>query len=198
MQLHDHVNRFVEKQTAVPKVTYEEMAAPLRALMDEHREYDGILTAFEDALRTFKEGGWRFSKEVSRVFRDFFRFVDEELVPHHQKEDKWLFPLLRERLLASGEHSPGLNPFTPVDVMEDDHVKIGQTSCLIFNLLGLAARLPDPRSAAIIYNHAWEQGRDFVERLKLHIFKEEEVLFPLTHRLIRPDEFAAMAARMIF
>ena len=214
MQLNDHINRFVDHDikpedvlspmdppekfapSTVVKVPYEKMAKPLQLLMTDHKSYLDILTRFEDALIQFKKENWIFNNAISKVFKEFFLFVDTDLVQHHLKEEKVLFPLLQERFLQSGEHSPGDDPRTPIDIMEDDHIKLGQTNCLVFNLLGIGSRVDDAKSRHIIFEHAYNQGQDLVERMKLHIFKEDEVVFPLAQKLITAAEFETMAGKM--
>jgi len=60
------------------------------------------------------------------------------------------------------------------------------------NFLGLVFRLPDERSGMIVLDAALEQGKNLVELLRLHVFREDNVVFPLAHRLISRAEFDAM------
>lgn len=210
MQLNDHINRYVEngleqeevsspmdppsafKSTMKEKVAPEAMPSFLKGLVDEHVYFMEQLTKFDEALITFKKKNFQFDEVTSAVFREFFLMYDYNMVAHHMKEEKILFPLLSERLIASGEHNPVDESVNPIDVMEDEHIKMGQTSCLVFNLLGLGARLPDARSRAMIFEHAVSQGQDLVERLKLHIFREDEVVFQLACKLLSAEELSAM------
>ena len=210
MQLNDHINRFVDngleseevaspmdppsayKPTIKEKIALAAMPVFLKGLMEEHVYFLEQLTKFDEALITFKKMNFQFDEATSAVFREFFLMYDYNMIAHHMKEEKILFPLLAERLIASGEHSPIDDAVNPIDVMEDEHIKMGQTSCLVFNLLGLGARLPDARSRAMIFEHAVSQGQDLVERLKLHIFREDEVVFQLACQHLSADELAAM------
>ena len=211
MQLNDHINRFVDNQleepivspmdppqaftpTTLEKISYEQLPVFLKKLIDEHRLFEDFINRFEAALIAFKKKDWVFDDSLSNTFKEFFLFMDDQLIPHHEREEKFLFPLLHKRLMASGEHSPAPHPQTPVDVMEDDHIKTVQTSCLVFNLLGIATRLPDARSRALVFEYAFQQGRDLVERLRLHIYKEDEVVFQLAGRLITAQEFSDLEA----
>ena len=38
-----------------------------------------------------------------------------------------------------------------IDVLEDEHIKIMQISCLVFNFLGIAAKLNDPESKVVLF-----------------------------------------------
>jgi len=105
-----------------------------------------------------------------------------------------LFPLLRERLIASGEHGGGDVPTTAIEVMEDEHAKAMQLAAVVVNFLGLVFRLPDERSGMLVLDAALEQGKNLAELLRLHVFREDTIVFPLAHKLISPAEFDRMQA----
>jgi hemerythrin-like domain-containing protein len=94
-------------------------------------------------------------------------------------------------MLESGEHSTSKeNPHTPVDLMEDDHIKLIQLATLSFNLLGLAMRLKDQADIAVTFDLAYNNGKELVELLKLHIYREDNTLFPLAQKLLTKQELA--------
>jgi len=171
---------------------FEGMPDGLKVWVDEHKEVVEKVEAFERALITFRESGFAFTKEVSDEFNEFFTYFDAEILPHNRKEERHLFGLLHERLIASGEHGPGDEPSTAVDLMEDDHVKFIQLGSLVFNMLGLASRLPDTQSRAITYDLACHSGIELVELLKLHIFREDNIVFPLAQKLLDEQELHAL------
>jgi len=76
---------------------------------------------------------------------------------------------------------------TPVETMEEDHLKIIQLVSVVFNFFGLASRIPDPQSRVLVLDAAIEQGKSFVELLRLHIFREDNVLFVLAHKHIEKE-----------
>ncbi|MCC6272638.1 MAG: hemerythrin domain-containing protein [Deltaproteobacteria bacterium] len=182
--------------TSVEQIPTEDLAAPLRAFVEEHYEYEKALNVFEKSLLELKKNGWRFTPEISSGLKRFFQLQDESIHNHHRKEEKCLFPFLREKFLASGEHSPTGKPVTPVEVMEDDHLKVGQSTCLVFNLLGLAPRLEDAKSRQVLLEHAFNLGQEIVETMRLHIFKENTVIFPLAQQLISEDEWRVVGRMM--
>ncbi len=59
-------------------------------------------------------------------------------------------------------------------------------------MLGLAPRLPDEGSRMFVYDVAYSNGRELIEMLRLHIYREDHILFPLAHKLITQDEFTKM------
>ena len=213
VQKTDPLKRSAEKQTAAPEyspmdppdaysppggdaVTYEAMPAFLKGLMDEHRSFEEPLKSFENALGWLQKNGLKPEKDVDESLRRFFSFLDDRIVVHHMKEEKILFPALQERLLEKGEHGSGERPRTAVDILEDDHAKVMQLAALTFNFLGLAARLPDAASRAIVLDAALEQGTTLIEVLRLHMFREDNVVFSLAAKHLSDSELDQMERRL--
>ncbi len=167
-------------------VSYEDMHDFLKQLMDEHRACIEELELFEKVILNLQKEG--VDGTVNQSLSRFFRFLDEELVPHHMKEEKFLFPHLQVKLLAVGEHGHGPTPQTAVDMMEDDHIKLMQFAAVAFNFFGLAGRLPDPASRSIVLDAAIEQAKTMIEMLRLHIFREDHIVFPLAHKHLTTEE----------
>jgi len=207
----DPLKRVVEKETgqaefspmappdayappALEDVPYEAMHPFLQGLMDDHKKMISALEAFEGVLLPLREEP--VNRSTLEGLTAFFRFLDEQIVPHQRKEEKLLFPIMHERLLEKGEHSRGPVPRTAIDLLEDDHVKVMQMAALSFNFFGLASRLPDPASRALVLQTALEQGQALVELLRLHLFREEHVVFPLAHVHLTPGELDALARRL--
>jgi len=173
-----------------------ELDESLKVFEQEHEEATLIIGKFEKALISFKEKGYRLDDEINEGFKVFFEFFDDELLPHNRKEEKTLFPILHKKLLENEEHSPGENPMTAIDMMEDDHVKFIQLGTLAFNLLGLAPRLRDEQARVFTYDVAFNNGLELVELLKLHIFRENTTLFPLAQKYLSKDEFGNIMKEM--
>ncbi len=171
---------------------YDEMHAHLQLLRDEHDAFIEDLNTFEQALGTLQEHG--ITREFAAAMTDFFRSVDENLLPHNKREEKELFPVLARRLVEIGEHSKGPVPTTAINVLEEDHVQMSQMAAIIFNFFGLASRLPDQRSRMMVYDAAISQAKTFVELVRLHIFREDNVLFSLAQKHLTTEEFDALEA----
>ncbi|MCK6620402.1 MAG: hemerythrin domain-containing protein [Calditrichaceae bacterium] len=213
LQETDPLKRMVEKQTeqeefspmnppdaysppAGEAIPYENLPPFLKKFVDEHRRCLSELEAFEGILSRLHRQGLKPDKTVDKGLRRFFSFLDESIVRHNLKEEKILFPLLQKRLLEKGEHSKGQYPKTAVDMLEDDHITVMQLAAVTFNFLGLAARLPDAPSRAITLDAALEQGKELVELLRLHIFREDNVVFPLAVKHIAENEFRELEAAL--
>ena len=178
--------------TGIAPVPVEALHPFLRKFRDEHVPFMEELNVFEAAIVSIQKNG--YVKEADAKLRHFFHYLDQEFTPHSRREEATLFPLLRQRLIASGEHGSGSVPITATEVMEDEHAKAMQLATVVVNFLGLVFRLPDERSAMIVLDAALEQGKNLVELLRLHVFREDNVVFPLAHQLISIAEFDQMQA----
>lgn len=207
----DHLKRMVEKQSEqeelspmdppeaydppqLETVPYEDMHPLLQGLCDEHKEYTEKMDIFEEALVGIQQDG--VDRGFEEKLRDFFDFFDNQIVKHGQREDKVLFPLLHRRLIENGEHSQGPAPTTSVNMLEDDHLEAVQIGALAFNFFGLAARLPDPKSQVMVLDAAINQGKALVEQLRLHIFREDNVVFTQAHHYLTKEELDGMVKEM--
>ncbi|MCB9800368.1 MAG: hemerythrin domain-containing protein [Candidatus Omnitrophica bacterium] len=163
-------------------VNIEDMHPFLKGLIDDHNEIKGALEGFETAVRAIRETG--VTPDSNRAFAQFFRTFDDVFLAHDKKEEKYLFPVLESELIKKGEHSKGSVVTTATDVMEEDHVRIIQLASVIFNFFGLASRLTDTASRNIVLDAALSQADELIELMRLHIFREDTIVFPLAHQLI--------------
>lgn len=211
----DPIKRFVEKETeteyspmnppdayappALEQIAYEDYHLFIRKFLDEHKVCLNELMSFEDVLSGFQTEGLDRKLSINEGLKKFFTFLDNNIAIHNIKEDKILFPLLHERLMVNGEHSSvsgAETPKTAVDMLEDDHIKVMQSASVTFNLFGLASRLPDAKSRAITLDTAIEQGKSLIELIRLHIFREDNIVFPLAHKYISNEEFDVMVTKL--
>jgi len=169
---------------------YENLHPFLQELIDEHNESIKAINSFEEILRRIQSEG--IKSEFDSGLKNFFHFLDDKIVKHNLKEEKLLFPLLDKRLKERGEHGSGDYIKTAVDLLEDDHIKVMQLASVTFNFLGLVVRLPDARSRELTLDAALNQGRDLIELLRLHIFREDNIVFMLAHKYITITEFNEM------
>ena len=206
MNTDDQIKRFVEKDTdieemspmdppeafapsTVEPVAYEDMHPLLQKLMDEHKVFVKVLDNFESALTEWKQSKWIFNDSINKNFKELFSFLDNNTPEHNKKEEKQLFPLLHKKLLETGENRTGDIPKTGVDIMEAEHIQIAQLGALCLNFLGLGSRMQDKTSKELTFEYAYTQGKEIVEIMRLHIYREDETLFPLAMKLISKDEF---------
>ena len=199
---HGHDHEPGERSLALDPVSYappkpapvpaHELHPFLRHFGEEHAALLRELDAVEEAILSIGKDG--YTRQADGRLRHFFDFLDRGFVPHNRREEAVLFPLLRERLIASGEHGKGGGALTATDLMEDEHAKAMQLAAVVVSFLGLVFRLPDERSSMIVLDAALEQGKNLIELLRLHVFREDHIVFPLAHRLISRVEFDSLQA----
>ncbi len=175
---------------------FEEYHACLKQLVYEHKEFSSRLEEFEKAILFFKENGLQQQEDVKNSINNFFSYIDNSILLHNKKEEKFLFNKLNERLNSKEIYSGSDSSSTVVDIMEDDHSKLIQLSALAFNLLGLTPRLPDPNSRLIVLDIAIEQSLAMIELLKLHIYREDHIVFELANEHLTVDELAQIEEQL--
>jgi hemerythrin-like domain-containing protein len=207
----DPLKRMVERQTeteefspmdppdalqppTLDEVKYEDMHPIIQSLMDEHKVCNKVIGSFENVLNSLHSDG--FSKNTLEGINDFFSFFDESIIEHNRKEDNTIFADLNTLLYKKEEYSTGSEK-TVVDLLEDDHIKMLQLAAISFNLFGLITRIPDEGSTMVILDLAVEQSKALIEMLKLHIFREDKVVFPLANNYLSKDVLDAMHKKLI-
>ncbi len=201
----DQLKRFVEKDSGeelspfdppdaydpqnIEPVPYKELHPYLKKLVDEHAAFTNVLNGFEEGLINWRKSNWVFDKEIDEKFKNFFAFIDEKVPVHNHKEEKELFPILQQKLIEIGEHNSKDSSLTGINIIEDEHIKVAQAVAIVFNFLGLGSRLPDQLSKEITFQAAFDQGIAIIETMKLHIFREENILFSQAMKLFGEEEF---------
>jgi hemerythrin-like domain-containing protein len=141
------------------------MKSPTDLLRDDHRVILAALTTLEAAAARLETGA-PLPEGLWAGLVDWLReFADRT---HHAREEDALFPAM----IAAGLPAVG----GPIDVMLEEHVE-GRSL-----VAAMAAGPPAARAAA---------ARRYVQLLRAHIDKENEILFPLADAVL--DE-AAQAA----
>lgn len=180
----------------VEGMEYKDLHQALQLMIDDHNDLTKELKLFENALVEFHESQYFFTQEIHDQFDRFFKYFDDHILPHNRKEERVLFPILHKKLIEDGEHGVGKKKETAVDIMEDDHVKFIQLASLTFNMLGLASRLPDLASRAMTFDMAYHNGKELVELIRLHLFREDNTVFPLAQKLLSPEEFTTILSEL--
>lgn len=174
---------------SLDEVKYKDMHPLIQSLMDEHKVCNKVIEAFENTLNAIHTDG--FSKNTLEGINDFFSFFDDSIIEHNRKEDDTVFADLNSVLHEKEEFSTGTEK-TVVDLMEDDHIKMLQLAAISFNLFGLITRIPDKNSGMVILDLAIEQSKALIEMLKLHIFREDNVVFPIANKYLSAEVLDAM------
>ncbi len=147
-----------------------------QCLRDEHRVILRVLDAFEVALQKAHE-----VNAVTQVMFDPFVLFFEDFADkcHHCKEEDRLFP----RLESVGIPRDG----GPIGVMLYEHEE-GRKLVRRMKEHLAAADGGDANAAMMVL----EQGEMFLELLRGHISKENEILFNMADQLIHADNLAGL------
>lgn len=208
----DYIKRFVEKNTgddpvyspmdppeaykppAMKAVPYNKLHPALLLFIDEHKTTMIKIDELEATLLEIKKEG--INRERNKKLGEFFEFLDDKIVLHNLKEERVLFPFIHDRMIDNGEHGTGPIPDTAIDMLENDHIKMMELATLTFSLMGISSRLTDPVSIALLIDTAVEQGLSLVELLRLHIFREDNVVFPLAHKYLMVNDYEKITLQM--
>lgn len=173
-----------------PAGTPDWAALPPEALVDHleathhaylHTELDRLGALAEKVASVHGER----HPELTRV-RDTYGELRDDLEPHLMKEERVLFPLIRELVAGSGDgpapHGGALED-GPIRVMSMEHDRAGE-------LLGELRRLSNgyevPDDGCASYRALYEGLAELEADTHLHVHKENNVLFPavieLEHR----------------
>ena len=136
--------------------------------MDEHERIIGFLNILFRAVRVEREGkllGSDFWKDVINYIRNF---SDDY---HHAKEEKILFPAYCERGMS--------DDYGPVAVMLRDHDHFRECVSIIEDSL-------EKGNDGNIQR--WAATGNFIENLRFHIHKENNILYPMGEDILSQDD----------
>ncbi len=154
------------------------MSRPLTILMDEHRIIEQALGSLETCAIEV-EGGLALERPVAHDYADFLKgFADSW---HHGKEEDILFRRMVERGFSAEAG--------PVAVMLHEH-RQGR------ELVGRIASVGAGEGPVAAEERAsfLAASRGFVPLLRQHIQKEDNILYPMSARVLTPEEFERMLA----
>lgn len=154
------------------------MARPITILMNEHRLIETVLGSLETCALEV-EGGLVFERAFARDYADFLRgFADAW---HHGKEEDILFRRLVERGFSSESG--------PVAVMLHEHREGRALVGAIHGVgEGTGEATPAERATFLVGVNG------FIPLLRQHIQKEDNILYPMSERVLSPAEFETMLA----
>lgn len=144
--------------------------SPTQVLRDEHELVLVVVGAMEREVASIERTGEAHADRVAQMV-DFTRNFTDGC--HHNKEEKVLFPLLEQREAAAGG---------PVSVMLSEH-EAGRRA-----IRAIDEALPRVADDASARKTVAENLGLYAQLLRLHINKENNVLFPLADRLLNASD----------
>jgi hemerythrin-like domain-containing protein len=146
-------------------------------LKHEHQAILLVVAAVEKEVAFIEKTGKMHAKTVREVADFLKNFVDR---CHHGKEEKHLFVMLHER---------GMSMETgPLAVMLHEHE---QGRACVRAIAETVARKTAPDAAGI--RKAKENLTAYARLLRAHIDKEDNVLYPMADRLLKPVDQKSLA-----
>ena len=186
---YDHQN--------IARVEYENYHPFIKELIDEHKKMTLVLNNFEMSLIDWRINDWEFKETINEKFKSFFTLIKEKVPIHNKKEDKVLLPLLNKKLIELCDQNFLNCELTGNDLIVDEHLKIEQAASIVFNLLDIGLSLFDKQSKEITFAAVFEQGLAIVETIKLHIYREENILFPQSMKLLNWNEITFQSSDIL-
>ncbi len=144
---------------------------PIDILMAEHEEGLKQLTELEDAALKIKKNGIT-KEELDRV-TSAINFIDNEIRFHNEKEEKHLFPLVAK--YVSG----------PTTVMENEHRILWDAFIKLKIIAKEIENLESENSKEMLVR----TSLFIVELLSSHIYKENNILFPMAQNVLSKEEY---------
>jgi hemerythrin-like domain-containing protein len=145
--------------------------SPTAILREEHAVIVRVLDGLEGVLARIEAGGDADPTLLEDAVHFIRGFADR---CHHEKEEEMLFPALE----AAGIPVEG----GPVGVMLAEHQEGREYVRGLAEGVADLATSPDRGRRGILDN-----GWAYIQLLRAHIMKENEILFPLADRAISPD-----------
>lgn len=141
---------------------------PTDTLRHEHQVIEMVLDAAQDEIERMSHTG-KVDPDRLRQFVEFFRFFADRC--HHAKEEEYLFERLKERGLPADQG--------PIGVMLYEHEEGRKHIRGLEDGIENAAAGQEPAVRAVR-----EHLQDFVDLLRSHISKENNILFVMADQLL--------------
>jgi len=121
--------------------------------------------------------------ELRQIFEKFSE-LKSEMEMHMQKEERVLFPRIKQLENAPEQHSAASIQI-PITVMEDEHDHAGN---LIKEIRDLSSDYNPPADACTTYRLSFAALHAFEEDLHRHVHLENNILFPRAIKLSDPGQ----------
>ena len=149
---------------------------PTEILSHEHRAIEARLNEMEVQIHALAPGS-TFPRAYLEDALDFFRHFADGC--HHAKEENFLFPLLKERGVP--EHGG------PIGIMLAEHDEgRGYLKTVRENLDGAA------HGSQAACDAVCASASAYIDLLRGHIFKEDNILFRMAQMVLQPDDVAEL------
>jgi regulator of cell morphogenesis and NO signaling len=148
---------------------------------------NSVSTIFSHIEKIATKHGDRYPhmKEVSQLFIE----VVEDLIPHMEKEEKILFPRIKQlaETVRGGEINGDDTMLIdiPIQVMEAEHDHAGQ---LLYKIRELTNNYTPPEDACTTHRVCLHELSSFEQDLHQHVHLENNILFPMARKMALPKQ----------
>ena len=154
----------------------------------DHHELLVLIKDLEGKLESINRTK-QINPQAARSIANFLEFMTNDFVDHNEEEERYLFPLLEPELLKHNESNTTFGETeTPVALLEAEHVQLMQLTAILDTLAHLLTKIKDDESYQIVLNQFLIQAKTTLHILKLHIEKEDKVIFIMAYNYINQDE----------
>lgn len=158
-------------------------ATSIQQLLTEHGYSEQRFAQLDSLLENVKlEGAW--TQERSDLFESFADYFRLDLMVHMRKEDEVLYPALEEFLPRD------VGPLMVLRTEHDDICSNFNRMLKAYELIAQGNTRPEVIQKFVYF------GRNLLQLLRDHSYKEERVLFPMVARLLKPEMDTRIAADM--
>jgi len=168
----------------------EKRAGPIDLLREEHQATLLKLELAERALRYLLRPASETTPERAEVekmlLKDLAVALERELRPHFRKEEEGLFPILAEYI--GREHGP-------IEAMLHEHLKIMTAFLPWKKAVTLFCSGADPIDDGI-RKKLLDPGIEIVLLIRLHMSKENQILFKISESSLTQEEKKKVLSRM--
>ena len=167
---------------------------PIEKLIECHDHILTQLSLFNQSLNAIEQQGMVGFLSERENMKKTFEFIDTSIVLHTRDEEEGLFPKLRPKLEA--ELPGGGGGKTPVDIMESEHRIVEEVISRVKSLASMIEKNPHESETALLLDEFLQKGRWIVQAYQGHIWKENNVLFPMAERLLSGEDKDQVAGVM--
>ncbi len=152
----------------------EKLKSPTEVLREDHKVVLGKLNDLEKAIS-------KLDAQAVVMLKELAKFLQGEVVVHFAKEEEALFPEIEKFIPREGG---------PTGMMLIEHEDLNNAKArMIEGIEGLAKNSSDEKSAKLVR----ENGRHYIDVLRQHIDKEDNMLFMMAEMHLDGEQVQAVA-----
>lgn len=167
---------------------------PIEKLIECHDHILAQLSLFTQSLNAVEQQGVVGFLSERENIKKTFEFIDTSIMLHTRDEEEALFPKLQPKLEAKLPGGGGGK--TPVDMMESEHRIVEEVTSRVKSLASMIEKNLHENETSLLLDEFLQKGRWIIQAYQGHIWKENNVLFPMAERLLSAEDKEQVAGVM--